>query len=318
MAKTELERIVFFGTPDFAVPTLEALIESGRKPVAVVTRPARPAGRGQDVSEPPAAEAAREHGLDVIQPESVKDGEFLERVRSLEPDLFVVVAFGQIFPSELLEVPKLGAVNLHASLLPKYRGASPIQSAVAAGEKKTGVTTMLMEEELDAGPILLQEEVEIRRSETAGELSERLAKVGGRLMVETLEQLATGKLKQRKQREESSSYASKFSKDDGRMNWALEAEELYNRMRALDPWPGMTANFKGRPVKVLWGVPMSWEKGPSGFTGTYLGLRQGKMAILCGGDTVFGIEELQRPGKKPQRAADFVNGERLRVGERFA
>jgi methionyl-tRNA formyltransferase len=318
MVKTELERIVFFGTPDFAVPTLEALIESGRKPVAVVTRPARPAGRGQDVSEPPAAEAAREHGLDLIQPESVKDGEFLERVRSLEPDLFVVVAFGQIFPSELLEVPKLGAVNLHASLLPKYRGASPIQSAVAAGEKKTGVTTMLMEEELDAGPILLQEEVEIRRSETAGELSERLAKVGGRLMVETLEQLATGKLKQRKQREESSSYASKFSKDDGRMNWALEAEELYNRMRALDPWPGMTANFKGRPVKVLWGVPMSWEKGPSGFTGTYLGLRQGKMAILCGGDTVFGIEELQRPGKKPQRAADFVNGERLRVGERFA
>jgi methionyl-tRNA formyltransferase len=239
-------------------------------------------------------------------------------MRSLEPDLFVVVAFGQIFPSGLLEVPKLGCVNLHASLLPKYRGASPIQSALVAGEKKTGVTTMLMEEELDAGPILLQEEVEIRRSETAGELSERLAKAGARVTVETLEQLATGKLKQRKQREESSSYASKFSKDDGRMNWALEAEELYNRMRALDPWPGMTANFKGRPVKVLWGVPMSWEKGPSGFTGTYLGLRQGKMAILCGGDTVFGIEELQRPGKKPQRAADFVNGERLRVGERFA
>ena len=318
MAKTQAERIVFFGTPDFAVPTLEALIEAGRKPVAVVTRPPRPAGRGQEVSEPAVAETAREHGLDVLQPERVRDEEFLERMRALEPDLFVVVAFGQIFPAELLELPKLGSVNLHASLLPKYRGASPIQSAVAAGEKKTGVTTMLMEEELDAGPILLQEEVEIRRSETAGELSERLAKVGARLMVETLERLADGKLKQRKQREESASYASKFSKDDGRMNWALEAEELYNRMRALDPWPGMTANFKGRPVKVLWGVPMSWEKGPSGFTGTYLGLRQGKMAILCGGDTVFGIEELQRPGKKPQRAADFVNGERLRVGERFA
>lgn len=314
----KVDRIVFFGTPEFAVPTLEALVESGRKPVRVVTRPAAPVGRGQEVQEPPVAQVAQELGLEVTQPEGVKDEAFIEEVRSLAPDLFVVVAFGQIFPAGLLAVPKLGAVNLHASLLPKYRGASPIQSAIANGEKKSGVTTMQMEEELDAGPILLQEEVEIYRSETAGELSDRLAKLGARVMLETVEQLAKGKLKPRKQREESASYATKFTKDDGRMNWALPAEDLYNRMRALDPWPGMTANFKGRPVKILWGVPMTWEKGPSGFTGTYLGLRQGKMAILCGGDTVFGIEELQRPGKKPQRASDFVNGERLRVGERFA
>lgn len=314
----KLENIVFFGTPEFAVPTLDALVAAGRKPVLVVTPPSRPAGRGRDVQEPAVAEAARRHGLEVAQPERVREPELIERLRGLEPDLFVVVAFGQIFPAALLDLPEHGSINLHASLLPKYRGASPIQSAVAAGEKKTGVTTMLMEEELDTGPILLQEEVEIRRSETAGELSARLAKLGGRLMVETLEALEKGKLKPRKQRDESASYASKFSKEDGRTNWALEAEELYNRMRAFDPWPGMTAHFKGRPVKVLWGVPMSWEKGPSGFTGTYLGLRQGKMAILCGGDTVFGIEELQRPGKTPQRAADFVNGERMRVGERFA
>lgn len=313
-----LERIVFFGTPEFAVPTLDALVEAGREPALVVTRPARPAGRGQAVQEPPVAEAARRHGIAVAQPARVRDPEEIERLRAIDPDLFVVVAFGQIFPAALLELPKHGSINLHASLLPKYRGASPIQSAIANGEKKTGVTTMLMEEELDAGPILLQEEVEIRRGETAGELAERLAKLGAELMAETLDRLEKNLLKPRKQREESSSYASKFSKEDGRMNWALEAEELYNRMRALDPWPGMTANFKGRPVKVLWGVPMSWEKGPSGFTGTYLGLRQGKMAILCGGDTIFGIEELQRPGKTPQRASDFVNGERLRVGERFA
>ncbi|HUF77351.1 MAG TPA: methionyl-tRNA formyltransferase [Thermoanaerobaculia bacterium] len=313
-----LERIVFFGTPEFAVPTLDALVEAGREPALVVTRPARPAGRGQAVQEPPVAEAARRHGIAVAQPARVRDPEEIERLRAIDPDLFVVVAFGQIFPAALLELPKHGSINLHASLLPKYRGASPIQSAIANGEKKTGVTTMLMEEALDAGPILLQEEVEIRRGETAGELAERLAKLGADLMAETLGRLEKSLLKPRKQREESSSYASKFSKEDGRMNWALEAEELYNRMRALDPWPGMTANFKGRPVKVLWGVPMSWEKGPSGFTGTYLGLRQGKMAILCGGDTIFGIEELQRPGKTPQRASDFVNGERLRVGERFA
>ncbi len=314
-----LGKIVFFGTPEFAVPTLEALVAAGREPIAVVTRPPAPAGRGQEVQEPPVAEAARAHGLELLQPERVKDEAFIARMRERAPDLFVVVAFGQIFPAELLEVPKHGAVNLHGSLLPKYRGASPIQSAVANGEKKTGVTTMLMEEELDAGPILLQTEVEIGRSETAGELSQRLEKLGAELVVETVDKLEKGKgIKQRKQREESASYASKFSKDDGRMNWALEAEELYNRMRAFDPWPGMTANFKGRPIKVLWGVPMTWEKGPSGFTGTYLGLRQGKMAILCGGDSVFGIEELQRPGKKPLRASDFVNGERIRVGERFA
>lgn len=316
MAK--VDRIVFFGTPEFAVPTLEALVEAGKKPLLVVTNPARPVGRGQEVQDPAVAETAKELGLELAQPESVKDEAFVERMRSLEPDAFVVVAFGQIFPPELLEVPKQGSINLHASLLPKYRGASPIQAAIANGEKKTGVTTMLMEEELDAGPILLQEEVEIRYDDTTGELSERLAKLGAELMVRTLDELGAGKIKQRKQREESSSYASKFSKDDGRMNWALEADELYNRMRAFDPWPGMTVNFKGRLIKILWGVPMSWEKGPSGFTGTYLGLRQGKMAILCGGDTVFGIEELQRAGKKPQRASDFVNGERLRVGERFA
>ena len=316
MAK--VDRIVFFGTPDFAVPTLRALVEAGKEPLLVVTNPARPAGRGRELQDPPVAEAARELGLELAQPERVADEAFVERMKGLKPDVFVVIAFGQIFPVELLEVPTQGSINLHASLLPKYRGASPIQAAIANGEKKTGVTTMLMEEELDTGPILLQDETEIRHDETTGELTERMSKMGAALMVETLEQLAKGKIKQRKQREESSSYAEKFSKDDGRLNWALEADEIYNRMRAFDPWPGMMANFKGRPIKILWGVPMSWEKGPSGFTGTYLGLRQGKMAILCGGDTVFGIEELQRPGKNPQRASDFVNGERLRVGERFA
>ena len=315
----KLERIVFFGTPEFAVPTLEALVEAGRRPVAVVTRPARPAGRGQEVQEPPVAESARELELEILQPERVADEGFIESMRGLGPDLFVVVAFGQIFPTELLEVPEHGSINLHASLLPKYRGASPIQSAVANGEKKTGVTTMRMEEELDSGPILLQQETAIGRSETAGELAERLASIGADLMVETVENLEKGNgIKERKQREESASYAEKFSKEDGRMNWALGAEELYNRMRAFDPWPGMTTTFRGRPVKILWGVPMDWEKAPSGATGTYLGLRQGRMAILCGDDTVFGIEEIQRAGKRPQRASDFVNGERLRVGQRFA
>lgn len=316
---SKLEKIVFFGSPEFAVPTLEALIDAGYPPIAVVTPPPKPAGRGQELQDSPVAAAAREHGLTLLHTERVKDESFIASMRELAPDLFVVVAFGQIFPVELLEMPGKGSINLHASLLPKYRGASPIQSAIANGEKKSGVTTMQMEEGLDTGPILLQEEVEIRRTETAGELTERLATLGAGVMVETVQKLESGKgLKPRKQREESASYASKFSKEDGKMNWALEAEELYNRLRAFDPWPGMRAHFKGRPIKVVWGVPMTWEKGPSGFTGTYLGLRQGKMAVLCGGDSVFGIEELQRPGKRPQRSSDFVNGEHARVGERFA
>lgn len=318
MPKAKIERIVFFGTPEFAVPTLDALVAADKTPVAVVCQPARPSGRGQEETQPPVAQAAERHGIELIQPEDVKSEEFIEQMSALKPDVFVVVAYGEIFPQELLDVPEHGAINVHASLLPKYRGAAPIQAAVAAGEKKTGVTTMLMEEELDSGPILLQEEVPIKRSLTAGRLAKKLSKVGADLLVETLDTMAKGKIKQRKQREESASYAGLIEKRDGKANWALDAEEIYNRMRAHDPWPGTTATFKGRPLKILWGVPMTWEKAPSGVTGTYLGLRQGKIAVLCGGDSVFGIEELQRPGKKPLRASDFVNGERLRVGEQFA
>jgi len=316
--KRKVETIVFFGTPEFAVPTLDALAAAGRTPALVVSRPAKAAGRGKKAQDPPVAAWAKERGIEVVQPESVRGEEFLDRLRELGPDLGVVVAFGRIFPAELLGIPRLGLVNVHASLLPKYRGASPIQAALAAGEKKTGVTIMQVEEELDAGPILGQEEVRVRLHETAGELSERLAEIGGRLLVETVDRLEAGKVKERKQRDESASYAGTVEKEQGRVNWALEAEELYNLIRAYDPWPGMTATFRGSPLKIVWAVPMTWEKGPIGETGTYLGLRQGRLAVLAGGGTILGVEELQRPGKSAVRASDFVNGERLRVGERFA
>lgn len=316
--KRKVETIVFFGTPEFAVPTLDALAAAGRTPALVVSRPAKAAGRGKKAQDPPVAAWAKERGIEVVQPESVRGEEFLDRLRELGPDLGVVVAFGRIFPAELLGIPRLGLVNVHASLLPKYRGASPIQAALAAGEKKTGVTIMQVEEELDAGPILGQEEVRVRLHETAGELSERLAEIGGRLLVETVDRLEAGKVKERKQRDESASYAGTVEKEQGRVNWALEAEELYNLIRAYDPWPGMTATFRGSPLRIVWAVPMTWEKGPIGETGTYLGLRQGRLAVLAGGGTILGVEELQRPGKSAVRASDFVNGERLRVGERFA
>lgn len=313
-----IKKIVFFGTPEFALPTLDALEAAGRLPVLVVTQPPRPAGRGKVAHDSPVAVWAREHDLPVATPESVKETEFLARVGALKSDLAIVVAFGQIFPPALLALPKKGCINLHASLLPKYRGASPVQAALLEGEKKTGVTTMQMEEGLDTGPILLQEETLIRNYETADKLSARLAVLGAEVVVETIVKLEAGKLKPRKQRDESASYSPRISKRDGKVNWALKADELYNRLRAYTPWPGLTAHFRGRPLKLVWGVPMTWEEAPFGGTGTYLGLRQGRLAVLCGGGTIFGIDEVQRAGKKPVRASDFANGERLRVGERIA
>jgi len=313
-----IEKIVFFGTPEFAVPSLEALHEAGRTPQLIVSQPPRPAGRGKQPQEPPVAEWARQHEVPLVQPESVADEAFLDRVRELAPDLAVVVAFGQIFPLELLELPPQGCINLHASLLPKYRGASPIQGVLMGGEKKTGITAMRMEEELDSGPILLQEDTIIRSYETAEKLSKRLSKLAGEVIVETLALVEKGEIKERKQRDESASYSPKVTKRDGKVNWALGAGEIYNRLRAFTPWPGLTGHFRGQTLKLVWGVPMTWEDAPFGATGTFLGLRQGRLAILCGGGTIFGIEEVQRPGKKPIRSADFANGERIRVGERFA
>lgn len=314
-----IKNLVFFGTPEFAIPSLNALEEAGKTPSLVVSQPPRPAGRGKELKEPPVAEWAKERGIEVVQPESVSDEAFLDDLEAREPDVAVVVAFGQIFPERLLEMPKLGCLNVHASLLPKYRGASPIQGVLMNGEKKTGVTLMRMEKELDTGPIMGQKETKIRPWETTEELAPRLADLGAELLVEILETLEKkGKVKERKQREESSSYSPQISKSDGKANWALEAEEIYNRLRAFTPWPGMKTNFRGDDIKIVWAVPMDWEQAPIGVTGTFLGMRQGRIAVLCGDSTILGIEELQRPGKKPVRASDFVNGEHLRIGERFS
>ncbi len=313
----KIENIVFFGTPDFAVPTLEALAESGRKPSLVVSQPSRPSGRGQKTSEPAVVSTAKELGIEVVQPDKVGDEAFLDRLRALKPDLAVVVAFGQIFPQELLDLPKQGCINLHGSLLPKLRGAAPIQGAIMAGMKKSGVTVMKMVAELDAGPILAIEETPLDPWETAGELSERLADLGAELMVETIGQLEAGKVKEKAQKEAQATYAGRLTKRQAKVNWALNAEDLFNQLRAQSPWPGLTTRFHGHVVKLVWGVPVSWEQVPIGTSGTYLGMRQGRLAVLCGEGTIFGIERLQRAGKKAISGSEFANGERLSVGERF-
>jgi methionyl-tRNA formyltransferase len=256
----------------------------------------------------------------------VRAPDFLAALAALAPDVAVVVAFGQIFPRELLALPPAGCVNLHASLLPRWRGAAPIQAAIAAGEATTGVSTMQMEAGLDSGPILLQEEVAIGPRETAGELAVRLAEVGARLTVETLVRLERGDLVPRPQDEGRATFAPRLSRGSGEADWSLPARALFDRLRAFTPWPGMTSALGGRPVKILWGEASENGGDPSGSRGacsqdaapgTVLGLREGRIAVACGAATTFGIERLQRPGKPPRAAAEFANGERLRPGDRF-
>jgi methionyl-tRNA formyltransferase len=312
-----IDRIVFFGTPEFAVPTLAALVAAGRAPVRVVTQPARPSGRGQKLQDPPVARWAREQGLPVSMPERVRDPAFLEDLAALTPDVAVVVAFGQIFPRALLDLPRLGCVNLHASLLPRWRGASPIQAALAAGDARTGVSTMRMEAGLDTGPVLLEEATEIGPQETAGELSRRLAEAGGPLMVRTLQELERGSLVPRPQSPEGATYAPRLTRDSGRIDWSLTSLEIHHRLRAYTPWPGLTAELRGAPVKVS-AAEVLEGRPADGDPGTYLGLRDGRLAVACGGGTALGLGELQRPGKRALRAPDFANGERLQIGERFS
>jgi len=325
MAGEALERVVFFGTPDFALPTLEALVAAGRAPAAVVSQPARPAGRGRRLEEPPVARRARALGLPLLQPERVRAEPFLAELAALRPQVAVVVAFGQIFPRALLELPAHGCINLHASLLPRWRGAAPIQAAIAAGDRRTGVTTMQMEAGLDAGPILLQEEVAIGAEETAGKLGARLAERGADLVVRTLAALEAGALAPVAQREADATYAPRLTRASGRADWTLAAPALFDRLRAYTPWPGLWATLREEPVKLVAARPLD-EAPPlldaasprrDAPPGTVLGLAGGRLAVACGGGTVLGLETLQRPGRRALDAAAFANGARLRAGERL-
>ncbi|MEZ5314364.1 MAG: methionyl-tRNA formyltransferase [Thermoanaerobaculia bacterium] len=224
-----MQPLIFFGTPEFAVPTLAALAATEFRPALVVSQPSRPAGRGRKLTEPPVVRAARELGLEFLQVEKVREASFLERIRALEPALAVVVAFGQIFPAELLAIPRLGCLNVHASLLPRWRGAAPIQAAIRAGDSETGVTTMVMEAGLDSGPVLLERATTIGASESAVELSARLAEIGGELMLETLRGLERGAIVPRAQPDEGVTLAAKVKRRDGQLRWDLAAVEIERR-----------------------------------------------------------------------------------------
>ncbi|MBP7588495.1 MAG: methionyl-tRNA formyltransferase [Thermoanaerobaculia bacterium] len=310
-----IERTVFFGTPEFAVPALRALAASEFRPVLVVSQPSRPAKRGQRMTEPPVVVAARDLGIPFAQVEKVRDPAFLARLAELAPGVAVVVAFGQLFPRALLDLPRLGCINLHASLLPRWRGAAPIQAAIAAGDTVTGVTTMKMEEGLDSGPTLLTAELAIGRRETAGELSRRLADLGAPLLVETLRGVAAGTLVARSQDESRVTLAAKIRKEKARTRWDLEAETLVDLVRAFQPWPGAELPFGEEWVKVLQASSAAEHYGTA--AGIVVAIEKERVLVSTGGDSVLAIERAQRAGRGPVSGGDLARGLHLGLGDRL-
>jgi methionyl-tRNA formyltransferase len=308
-------RLLFCGTPQFAVPTLKhLLVQPEFEILAVITQPDRPRGRGHEVSFASVKEAALAAQLPVHQPEKIRAPEVQELLQSYSPDFIVIIAYGQIIPAHLLTIPKFGWINLHASLLPNYRGAAPINWAIVNGESRTGLTTMRIDAGMDTGDILLQRAFEIDAKETALELSTRLSEAGAPLMAETLRGLAAGKITPRPQDHSRASLAPMLKRDDGRIDWNRTAQEIYNRMRGFAPWPGTYTTFRSQTCHV-WGEPVSNEKNDAP-AGTLL-LERNSLHVVCGGTTVLRLLAVKVEGRKRVSASEFANGARLKSGERF-
>jgi len=312
-------RIVFCGTPAFAVPSFQHLLaQSDFNVLAVITQPDRPRGRGHEMAESAVKQAATAAGIAVYQPEKVRVPEVQQLLERLAPDAIVIIAYGQIIPARLLPIPRFGWINLHASLLPKYRGAAPINWAIANGETTTGVTSMRIDAGMDTGDILLRREISIGVDETAPELVARLAEFGAPLISETLRGLASGKLQPVPQDHAAATYAPMLRREDGRIDWTLPAVQIYNRLRGFAPWPGAFTAFRGQ-ICHLWGEPVSnpeREKTAAGSPGT-LAHANGVVRVACGDSTFLRVTSLKLEGRKQVSAAEFVNGIRLKPDERF-
>jgi methionyl-tRNA formyltransferase len=310
---TQPLNLVFAGTPPFAVPTLEKLVEAGHEVKLVLTQPDRPKGRGLGVVSSPVRQAAEKHNIPVFQPDKIKNNEELRaRLGQIAPDAIVVVGYGRIIPKWMLDVPKYGNINLHASLLPKYRGAAPIQWAVANGEKVTGVTTMRIDEGLDTGDILLQRDFAIPADYTAETLAPTLAAVGAELMVETLQGLAAGTITPQKQNDGEATLAPILKKEEGRIDWARPAVDIYNRLRGFQPWPGAFTSFRGKSLSVT--AARIADRS----------VEQGRMMVEheclfagCGSNTSLELLELQPEGRKRISVRDFIHGYRPQTGEQL-
>ena len=303
-------RIIFFGTPAFAIPSLAALLQSEEEVIAVVTQPDKKKGRGRVSSPSPVKELAIDRGIKILQPVSIKDPLFLNGLSKIMPEIIVVVAYGRILPAQILRLPSHGCINVHASLLPKYRGAAPIQWAIINGEKKTGITTMLMDEGLDTGNILLQEETEISSDDNAETLGNKLAEIGASLLIRTIKGIRSGYIKPIPQKG-TPGYAPPLKKEDGRLNWSKTATEIFNFVRGMYPWPCAYCYLNKERIKITRvkmlegsGIPRRVEK-------------TGEELIVGTGEGLISIIELQPEGKIPMSAKAFLQGRRLKEGAFF-
>jgi methionyl-tRNA formyltransferase len=310
-------RIVFCGTPEFAVPSLRRLAERPEFSIeAVITQPDRPRGRGQHVSSSPVKEAALEIGQHVYQPETIKSESSQDFLKRVAPDAVVIIAYGQIIPARLLTIPRLGWINLHGSLLPRYRGAAPIHWAIANGETLTGLTTMQIDAGMDTGPTLLRREVGIGPDEIAPELAARMSALGAELIAETLLRFGSQEISPAPQEEKSATYAPILKKENGRIDWKLTAEQIYNRMRGFAPWPGSYATFRGQTCH-LWGRPETNGEARTPITPGEIVSATKEMYIACGEGTRLRLGSIQIEGRKKISAREFANGAHPATGERF-
>jgi len=311
MKRSDRMKVIFMGTPDFAVGTLKSLIASEHEVTAVVTQPDKPKGRGKAMQFPPVKEVAMEAGIPVLQPKRVREPETVEALRNIEADVIVVVAFGQIIPKEILAMKTYGCINVHASLLPKYRGAAPIQWAVIDGEKESGVTTMQMDEGLDTGDMLLKAVVPLEKAETGGSLFDKLSCTGAELLLETLAGLEKGTLAPEKQGESPTAYAKMLKKEMGRIDWTKGAEEIERLVRGLNPWPSAYSHLNGKTLKI-WRAEVE-ERDSEKEPGTVVGVAKDGFGVQTG-KGILKIRELQLEGKKRMDAGAFLRGYQMEEG----
>lgn len=311
--------VIFMGTPDFAVPSLEALLADPERFVvrAVVTQPDRPSGRGRQLAAPPVKQTALAHGVPVLQPERLRTAEAWEAIGALEADFVVVAAYGQILGKRYLELARLGPINVHASLLPRYRGSAPIHWSVVRGEAQTGISIMRMEAGLDSGPVYSRRVVDISEQDTAATLHDRMASVGAELLVETLPRIASGELAPQLQDESAVTWAPMLKKADGALAFDEPVRAIHDRARGMTPWPGAFCRFRGKLLKVLETRIVDRDAHTDAAPGTLLGLTAdgSLLQVVCGGGGILGIAQLQLEGRKAQGAAEFVNGYAPQPGE---
>ena len=307
-------KVLFMGTPDFAVPCLESIIKSeNNNVIGVVTQPDKPKGRGHKLQPTPVKAKAVEYNIPVFQPETLKNRSFEDELKQLNPDIIVVVAYGQILPEYILNFPKFGCINVHASLLPKYRGAAPIQWSVINGDTTTGVTTMYMAKSLDTGDMIQQAEIQIGDEETAGELHDRLSLIGADLIVETIKKLSEGKAIRVPQNDSLSSYAPMLNKETGHIDWNKNSSDIINLIRGTNPWPGAFTSYKSEIMKIY--KAYKGNTNTVGKPGEIIGIKNKKIEVCCGNSSSILIDEIQFKGGKRMNVSSYLNGHSIDIGE---